>query len=130
MVCSVQGTMAEYLTLPTGNLHTVPEELTDQDACFAEPLAAACRIAEQQVCSLAKILFFTPLTDLTIHLLPDFVTHSVRRSFVGACFAEPLAAACRVAEQQVHSWAQHHVFHTLSSHSLVTTWLTCCSVIY
>lgn len=48
-----QGTMAEYLTLPTGNLHTVPEEVTDQDACFAEPLAAACRIAEQQVCSRA-----------------------------------------------------------------------------
>ncbi len=49
--------MAEYLTLPTGNLHTVPEEVTDQDACFAEPLAAACRIAEQQVCSRACCSF-------------------------------------------------------------------------
>lgn len=43
------GTLAEYLTLPISNLHMVPEFLTDQEACFAEPLAAACRIAEQQV---------------------------------------------------------------------------------
>lgn len=46
--------MAEYLTLPTDNLHIVPDEVPDQDACFAEPLAAACRIAEQQVCSWAQ----------------------------------------------------------------------------
>ena len=51
--------MAEYLTLPTGNLHIVPDEMTDQDACFAEPLAAACRIAEQQVCKWAG----TPLAN-------------------------------------------------------------------
>ncbi|CAL8472112.1 g11654 [Coccomyxa elongata] len=43
------GTLAEYLTLPASNLHVVPDGLTDQEACFAEPLAAACRIAEQQV---------------------------------------------------------------------------------
>ena len=41
--------MAQYLTLPVGNLHIVPDDVADQDACFAEPLAAACRIAEQQV---------------------------------------------------------------------------------
>ena len=46
---AVQGTMAEYLTLPVANLHPVPDEVPDQDACFAEPLAAACRVAEQQV---------------------------------------------------------------------------------
>ena len=46
---TVQGTMAEYLTLPVANLHPVPDEVPDQDACFAEPLAAACRVAEQQV---------------------------------------------------------------------------------
>ena len=45
----MQGTMAEYLTLPVGNLHVVPNEVPDQDACFAEPLAAACRITEQQL---------------------------------------------------------------------------------
>ncbi|GAB4815433.1 hypothetical protein N2152v2_002479 [Parachlorella kessleri] len=45
------GTLAEYCTLPAENLLVVPEELTDQEACFAEPLAAACRIVEQQVLS-------------------------------------------------------------------------------
>ena len=43
------GTLAEYCTLPAENLLLVPEELTDQEACFAEPLAAACRIVEQEV---------------------------------------------------------------------------------
>jgi threonine dehydrogenase-like Zn-dependent dehydrogenase len=39
--------MAEYLTLPVSNLHIVPSELTDTEAAFTEPLAAACRILEQ-----------------------------------------------------------------------------------
>lgn len=43
------GTMAEYCSLPPGNLHIVPDDVTDQEACFAEPLAAACRIIEQNV---------------------------------------------------------------------------------
>jgi threonine dehydrogenase-like Zn-dependent dehydrogenase len=41
------GTMAEYLTLPIGNLHLVPDDVSDEVAVFAEPLAAACRIPEQ-----------------------------------------------------------------------------------
>jgi threonine dehydrogenase-like Zn-dependent dehydrogenase len=41
--------MAEYMTLPADNLYVVPQQITDKEACFAEPLAAACRIAEQQV---------------------------------------------------------------------------------
>ena len=41
------GTMAEYLTLPVRNLHLVPDDVSDEVAVFAEPLAAACRIPEQ-----------------------------------------------------------------------------------
>lgn len=41
------GTMAEYLTLPIRNLHKVSNDVTDEEAVFAEPLAAACRIVEQ-----------------------------------------------------------------------------------
>ena len=41
------GTMAEYLTLPVSNLHVVPDSIPDDEAVFAEPLAAACRIPEQ-----------------------------------------------------------------------------------
>ena len=39
--------MAEYLTLPYGNLLEAPEDLSDELAVFTEPLAAACEIAEQ-----------------------------------------------------------------------------------
>ena len=33
--------------MPASNLHVVPDELSDSEAAFAEPLAAACRILEQ-----------------------------------------------------------------------------------
>jgi len=41
------GAFAEYLTLPLCNLHKVPDGVSDEDAVFAEPLAAACEILEQ-----------------------------------------------------------------------------------
>ena len=40
-----------YATVPVDNLHRVPDNVTDQEACFTEPLAAACRIVEQKVSS-------------------------------------------------------------------------------
>ncbi|ETN15863.1 hypothetical protein PPTG_06141 [Phytophthora nicotianae INRA-310] len=43
------GAFAEYITLPLANLFEVPDGVTDSHAVFAEPLAAACRILEQQV---------------------------------------------------------------------------------
>ena len=41
------GAFAEYLTLPTSNLHAVPDEISDEEAVFVEPLAAALQIQEQ-----------------------------------------------------------------------------------
>jgi alcohol dehydrogenase len=41
------GAFAEYLCLPLANLHRVPKEVTDEQAVFTEPLAAACEILEQ-----------------------------------------------------------------------------------
>jgi alcohol dehydrogenase len=41
------GAFADYLVLPTCNLHTVPESVPDEAAVFTEPLAAACEILEQ-----------------------------------------------------------------------------------
>lgn len=41
------GAFAEYLTLPVQNLHIVPEDITDREAVFVEPLAAACEILDQ-----------------------------------------------------------------------------------
>ncbi|HKV62685.1 MAG TPA: alcohol dehydrogenase catalytic domain-containing protein [Candidatus Acidoferrum sp.] len=41
------GAYAEYLTLPIENLHAVPDSISDEQAVFVEPLAAACEILEQ-----------------------------------------------------------------------------------
>ncbi|HZS79786.1 MAG TPA: alcohol dehydrogenase catalytic domain-containing protein [Ktedonobacteraceae bacterium] len=41
------GAFAEYLTLPTRNLHLVPESVSDEEAVFVEPLAANFEILEQ-----------------------------------------------------------------------------------
>ena len=41
------GAHAEFLTLPARNLLEVPNEVTDEQAVFAEPLAAAYGITEQ-----------------------------------------------------------------------------------
>jgi alcohol dehydrogenase len=41
------GAHAEFLTLPEGNLHEVPAEISDEEAVFTEPLAAACEILDQ-----------------------------------------------------------------------------------
>ena len=41
------GTMADYFTLPTKLLYSVPDSVPNEWAVFAEPLAAACQILEQ-----------------------------------------------------------------------------------
>jgi len=41
------GAFAEYLALPLHNLHPVPDSISDQQAVFVEPLAAACEILDQ-----------------------------------------------------------------------------------
>lgn len=41
------GAFAEYLALPLENLHFVPAQISDEQAVFVEPLAAACEILEQ-----------------------------------------------------------------------------------
>jgi threonine dehydrogenase-like Zn-dependent dehydrogenase len=41
------GAFAEYLVLPLENLHVVPDPIPNEQAVFAEPLAAACEILDQ-----------------------------------------------------------------------------------
>jgi alcohol dehydrogenase len=41
------GAFAEYLALPLENLHALPNSVSDEQAVFVEPLAAACEILEQ-----------------------------------------------------------------------------------
>ena len=40
------GAFAEYICLPSVNLHRVPESVPDEAAVFVEPLAAACEITQ------------------------------------------------------------------------------------
>jgi alcohol dehydrogenase len=44
---SRDGAFAEYLSLPSTNLHALPASLDDETAVFVEPVAAACRVVEQ-----------------------------------------------------------------------------------
>jgi threonine dehydrogenase-like Zn-dependent dehydrogenase len=41
------GAFAERLSLPSRNLHAIPDSIDDETAVFVEPVAAACRILEQ-----------------------------------------------------------------------------------
>ena len=41
------GAFADYLSLPSSNLHSVPASIDDVTAVFVEPTAAACRVVEQ-----------------------------------------------------------------------------------
>ena len=41
------GAFREYFTLPEQNLHAVPDSVSDDDAVFVEPVAAACEILDQ-----------------------------------------------------------------------------------
>ncbi len=41
------GAFREYLTLPIRNLHRVPDSISNEEAVFIEPVAAACEILDQ-----------------------------------------------------------------------------------
>ena len=41
------GVFAEYISLPERNLHVLPDSITDEQAVFIEPIAAAFEIKEQ-----------------------------------------------------------------------------------
>eukprot|EP00188_Purpureofilum_apyrenoidigerum_P000449 Plantae.Rhodophyta-Purpureofilum_apyrenoidigerum.ctg11957.p1 GENE.Plantae.Rhodophyta-Purpureofilum_apyrenoidigerum.ctg11957~~Plantae.Rhodophyta-Purpureofilum_apyrenoidigerum.ctg11957.p1 ORF type:complete len:333 (+),score=34.82 Plantae.Rhodophyta-Purpureofilum_apyrenoidigerum.ctg11957:91-1089(+) len=41
------GVFAEFVCVPTENLHKVPSDLPNEVAVFTEPLAAACQVMEQ-----------------------------------------------------------------------------------
>ncbi|HEY1232698.1 MAG TPA: alcohol dehydrogenase catalytic domain-containing protein [Candidatus Binatia bacterium] len=46
-ILNANGAFAEYVAVPCKNLHLVPENITDEEAVFAEPLAAAFEILTQ-----------------------------------------------------------------------------------
>lgn len=46
-ILGADGSFAEYMAAPVANLHLVPEGISDEEAVFIEPLAAAFEILEQ-----------------------------------------------------------------------------------
>lgn len=46
-ILNADGAFAEYVSVPVGNLHRVPDNVTDEAAVFTEPLAAAFEILTQ-----------------------------------------------------------------------------------
>ena len=51
------GCFAEYMTMPLNVLFEVPENVSDEQAVFVEPLAAACEITEQlHIDSMQKVV--------------------------------------------------------------------------
>lgn len=48
-ILAKDGTYAQYISMPVANLHLVPDCVSSENAAFAEPLAAACRIVEQGI---------------------------------------------------------------------------------
>jgi threonine dehydrogenase-like Zn-dependent dehydrogenase len=46
-IVALDGAFAEFLALPIENLHAIPNTVTDEEAVFVEPLAAACEILAQ-----------------------------------------------------------------------------------
>lgn len=93
-ILNADGSFAEYLTVPIENLHIVPENVTDEEAVFTEPLAAAFEILEQ--------LHLQPDTEVVVFgdgklgLLCAHVLHGVgaRVTLVGR-HTEKLALARR-----------------------------------
>lgn len=74
------GAFAEYLTLPLENLHAVPGSVSDEQAVFVEPLAAACEILEQvnaKKFRSAAVLGDGKLAQLIARVLRTAVPHIV-----------------------------------------------------
>src|SRR6266498_2168574 len=46
-ILDADGAFAEYVSVPTANLHVVPDNVSDEEAVFTEPLAAAFEILSQ-----------------------------------------------------------------------------------
>ncbi|MBI5562993.1 MAG: alcohol dehydrogenase catalytic domain-containing protein [Deltaproteobacteria bacterium] len=46
-ILNKDGVFADYVTMPVENLHPLPGSITDEEAVFIEPLAAAFEIGEQ-----------------------------------------------------------------------------------
>jgi alcohol dehydrogenase len=97
-IVSHPGAFAAFFTLPESNLHLVPEDVADEEAVFAEPLAAACEILDQ--ISLSQDDEVAVLGDGKLGLLIAQVlnAHDARVTLYGRHEAKlAIAKACGIA---------------------------------
>ncbi len=76
------GVFAEYTTLPVRNLHRIPDSVSDEEAVFVEPLAAAYEILEQIKISVSDIICV--LGDGKLGLLVAQVVAATGSSLIAA----------------------------------------------
>ncbi len=103
------GAFAEYLLLPLENLHLVPNGVSDEQAVFVEPLAAACEIPTQikiQDFRRAAVLGDGKLAQLIARVLrtklPRVVMYGKHKEKLD------LAQAAKIETQMVHGDERDH----------------------
>ncbi len=69
------GCFADFCTLPEDNLHVLPDDVSDEEAVFVEPLAAAFQVQRQLGPALAKGTYVTVLGGGRLGLLVAQVLH-------------------------------------------------------
>ena len=103
------GAFAEYLSLPLENLHRIPHNVSDEQAVFVEPLAAACKILKQvniRKFSHAAVLGDGKLAQLIARVLR---TKLSRVTMYGKYEAKlKLAHMAQIETQKVHGDERDH----------------------
>jgi 2-desacetyl-2-hydroxyethyl bacteriochlorophyllide A dehydrogenase len=91
-IAGKDGALAEYVALPVENLYVVPEHVKDEEAVFAEPLAAAYEILEQVHVKPTETILV--LGDGKLGILVALVLHlSLARTVLAGKHEEKLAIA-------------------------------------
>ncbi len=70
------GCFADLFALPEANLHVVPDNVSDEEAVFVEPLAAAVQVRQQLGAALTPKTWITVLGDGRLGLLVAQVLHA------------------------------------------------------
>jgi threonine dehydrogenase-like Zn-dependent dehydrogenase len=104
-IVGADGALAELLRVPAANLHAVPDAVSDEQAVFAEPLAAAFEVLEQvHVCAETRAAV---LGDGKLGLLVAQVLHQAgARVIAVGRHPEKLAilAARGIETREIGSW--------------------------
>jgi 2-desacetyl-2-hydroxyethyl bacteriochlorophyllide A dehydrogenase len=86
------GCFASHVTLPIANLHTLPDALPDERACFVEPTAAAFEIIEQVPLDTRDEVLVVGDGKLALLIAQVIATTGARLTLIGK-HAEKLAIA-------------------------------------